>query len=430
MTAEIAVLNKSAVALAADSAVTIGGGAKAKIYNTVNKIFELSSARPVGIMIYGRLDFMGFPLETIIKQYRADLGGKSFPHIAGYKDDFLRYLAKRVPIGDADEIRNVAVVATGFFDKFHYEIENRLLEDIRTHGKYRKGKINGLVQAVIEEEIDNLRSVPFVSGVQQARLPRHLVDVIDAVAKHALEANEPTGETLGCARRYAAQCLARAVLSDFRTGLVFAGFGDKEWCPSLEAVEIDGVINRKLKQVDYASVDITRGKVEADIIGFAQDDMMQTFLHGIDPLLRTYFEKMIGSAITDTATRIVTNLFTERTKADDVLKALQPEFDAWRDGFRTKADDYIERVATSQIRDMIRAMPKQELSNLALSLVEITSLKRKVSRVQETVGGEVDVAVISKSEGFVWTRRKHYFPRELNPRFFARHFNGEDRSAP
>jgi hypothetical protein len=69
---------------------------------------------------------------------------------------------------------------------------------------------------------------------------------------------------------------------------------------------------------------------------------------------------------------------------------------------------------------MVRAMPKQELGTLASSLIEITSLKRKVSRGQETVGGEVDVAVISKSEGFVWIKRKHYFPAELNARFFNR----------
>jgi hypothetical protein len=35
----------------------------------------------------------------------------------------------------------------------------------------------------------------------------------------------------------------------------------------------------------------------------------------------------------------------------------------------------------------------------------------------------VDVAIISKDEGFVWTKRKHYFPAELNQRFLARHYH-------
>lgn len=59
MASELAVLNKLGVALAADSAVTIGGGPALKIYDTVNKLFALSKRAPVGVMVYGNADFMG-----------------------------------------------------------------------------------------------------------------------------------------------------------------------------------------------------------------------------------------------------------------------------------------------------------------------------------------------------------------------------------
>ena len=36
----------------------------------------------------------------------------------------------------------------------------------------------------------------------------------------------------------------------------------------------------------------------------------------------------------------------------------------------------------------------------------------------ETVGGPIDVAVISKGDGFIWIKRKHYFNKDLNPQFF------------
>jgi hypothetical protein len=42
MTAEVAVLNKTGVAIAADSAVTTGFPGKEKIFTTANKIFTLS----------------------------------------------------------------------------------------------------------------------------------------------------------------------------------------------------------------------------------------------------------------------------------------------------------------------------------------------------------------------------------------------------
>lgn len=65
-------------------------------------------------------------------------------------------------------------------------------------------------------------------------------------------------------------------------------------------------------------------------------------------------------------------------------------------------------------------MPKPELARMAEALVDLTSIKRRVSSGYETVGGPIDVAVISKAEGLVWVKRKHYFPAELNERFFER----------
>jgi hypothetical protein len=56
---------------------------------------------------------------------------------------------------------------------------------------------------------------------------------------------------------------------------------------------------------------------------------------------------------------------------------------------------------------------------MAESLVNLTSLKRRVSLQEETVGGPVDVAVISRSDGFIWIKRKEYFRTELNPAYLA-----------
>lgn len=64
---------------------------------------------------------------------------------------------------------------------------------------------------------------------------------------------------------------------------------------------------------------------------------------------------------------------------------------------------------------------------MAEALVEITSLKRKVKDDSESVAGPVDVAVISKGDGFIWLKRKHYFEIEKNPYFLLRQgYNGRD----
>jgi len=48
--------------------------------------------------------------------------------------------------------------------------------------------------------------------------------------------------------------------------------------------------------------------------------------------------------------------------------------------------------------------------------------------VRETVGGPIDVAVISKVDGFIWIKRKHYFKIELNPQFSANYYKGDRRN--
>lgn len=57
MTCEVVVMNQRGIALAADSAVTLGDGRK--IYHSAEKLFPLSASSSVGIMTYGNTDFMG-----------------------------------------------------------------------------------------------------------------------------------------------------------------------------------------------------------------------------------------------------------------------------------------------------------------------------------------------------------------------------------
>ena len=422
MTAEIAILNKSAVALAADSAVSIGRSPNFKIYNTVNKIFELSAYQPVGVMIYGRLDFMGLPLETIIKEYRKHLGETSFPHVKGYLDNFRSYLSATVPVTTEDRIENAALIVSGVFEQAFKEIEQLVFEDMAKRGAFKKSKLNGIAQAYIKRKIDELKKSNFAPGFSRKTVPAEYDAVVNDLAELRFRNLFPTATTKRLAHAYAGYVLSKSSLSQYRTGIVIAGFGTEELCPSLERFELDGIIDGRLKYAGLPETDISRRGPEADILGFAQDDMMKSFLEGIDPTIGKYLFELMDSGIVDAAKSVLKGLLKDDAKVDTALTTIEPILTKMKEDAKKKAEDYIEKKAASPIRDMVRSMPKQELSNLAASLIEITSLKRKVSREQETVGGDVDVAIISKDEGFVWTQRKHYFPAELNPRFFNRHY--------
>lgn len=93
MSAGICIMNKNAIALAADSAVTVGQ--HLAIHNSANKLFALSKVAPVGVIIYSNAELMGIPMEIIIKQYKSTLGNSCFPTLADYVNDFLTFLTTK-----------------------------------------------------------------------------------------------------------------------------------------------------------------------------------------------------------------------------------------------------------------------------------------------------------------------------------------------
>ena len=70
---------------------------------------------------------------------------------------------------------------------------------------------------------------------------------------------------------------------------------------------------------------------------------------------------------------------------------------------------------------VIGNLPFPEMAELAEALVFMESMKERVTTPTESVSGPIDVAIISKGDGFIWIKRKHYFDPKLNPRFFSRH---------
>jgi hypothetical protein len=76
-----------------------------------------------------------------------------------------------------------------------------------------------------------------------------------------------------------------------------------------------------------------------------------------------------------------------------------------------------EKSHTESILRTVSMLPKFELANMVESLVSITSFVRRVSMDIESVGGPIDVAVISKKDGFIWIKRKHYFDIQYNPHY-------------
>ena len=68
--------------------------------------------------------------------------------------------------------------------------------------------------------------------------------------------------------------------------------------------------------------------------------------------------------------------------------------------------DYRNKKHVDPVVTTVSYLNKEGLIELAESLVNITSLKRKTSSDIETVGGPVDIALITKGDGFKWIKCK------------------------
>ncbi len=75
---------------------------------------------------------------------------------------------------------------------------------------------------------------------------------------------------------------------------------------------------------------------------------------------------------------------------------------------------FLEVIRRSGWSPTLPAMPIQDAIDVAKFLVETACGYAKFGIRAETIGGPIEIAAITKYEGFKWISRKHYYARELN----------------
>ena len=72
----------------------------------------------------------------------------------------------------------------------------------------------------------------------------------------------------------------------------------------------------------------------------------------------------------------------------------------------------IESILATPLVDP--SMPVQDAINLADFLVDVTKRYLSFHPGADVVGGDADIATVTRHEGFKWIKRKHYYPENLN----------------
>lgn len=412
MTAEIGMLNKYAVALAADSAVTVTSGTGKKVYNSANKLFKLSKFEPIGIMVYGDASFLSIPWETIIKLYRKQLSNNSFRTVNDYGNDFIEYLKS-------------FTVPKENIDKF---IEHSLLNFIDLF--FQSGKI---LTEWVEEYTTFIQSQNNIHNIKEDDykefLEHRTKDIMDYFIEKQSE--ELYQDKIDCinediAKKFFELCMT-ALSSDrdySASGIVIAGFGIEEIYPSICSYNIEGKIGNTLiyKNKENTGISIDNNAL---IIPFAQTNMIDTFISGINPELENNYQYEILKNMTDFASDLTRNLSDKLGIEEQATKELEKELiENAENLFFNNIHNFLSKYKTNKhiipIINTVALLEKNDLAHMAESLVNIASMDKQMTIQLESVGGPIDVAIISKGDGFIWYKRKHYFKPELNPEFIAR----------
>lgn len=433
MTAEVAILNKGAVVLAADSAVTISrGSSQEKTFDTAEKLFELSTRNHVGIMVNGDLDFLEAPLAVLIKSFRDGCDGcESIHQITTLFLEFLSEFSRATPQDVLDNNIKSAVswplgeVQTRASKKFEERLQsNDFFEGIeggvdalREHVRQTRKQHYAEQIAVLSTWLERFPDASF-TGDGAISLRAGDRALLDAEVREVIP--ELEDEEREAAIELAIKTLKKAGFGSSITGVIIAGFGESELFPTLISLNIYGVVSGRLKYHVQEECDIDRAGTKARVVAFAQREMVDRFLFGID----AETERKISAFSRGGIAQIRESIFDRLDIDGDGLAGLQAAAneaeEAFLNGLSQEGFKAIRAEAQAEIEEMAEFMPKMEMARMAEALVNLTSIKRRVSRGMETVGGPIDVAVISRSEGLVWVKRKHYFPAELNARFFER----------
>lgn len=427
MTAVVGILNKHAAAIAADSAVTFDVGNGRKTLNCANKIFMLSKYHPVGVMLYNAADFMGTPWEIIIKLFRKELGTTHFNTLEEYQSHFIAFLRSKKFFSTSEEQQEYLYLT--FFTIIYSTIQAITVpnQDDNQHSKLAELITNDVAKRV--SIIESNKECDEFHGFTQEQFDSLTAPIFQRIIEYWEDQNlifsvsqqESLKKLLYVSFRY------QTNLPHY-TGVVFIGYGETDIFPKLIAIKVGIALAERL----YFFIDET-ASIKNNGLGiispFAQTDVMETILLGAAPELERTLFLFFEKGIRESYALMAEALSKFSSEMASIPTAMEQIKDAVINKLIQKiADDYRSYQHETYISPLLKAVnsfSKEDLAEMAESLIYTTYLKRRMTFAEESVGGPVDVAVISKGDGFIWIKRKHYFKPEINKHFFDNYYRGQ-----
>ena len=402
MTAEVVVMNREAVALAADSAITVGGQ---KVFNTANKVFMVAPDLPVGILVYNNANFMHVPWEIIISAYRAKIiqENQSFSSLQEYAGSFIKFLetSNKTYATKRQQSAIFTSIINGLLDNISKEIWKQISEEFYENAEIDEESVENIVDNIIVSAHNDWSNKDdlFTTGKNnkfKKALIKDFESIIDENINRLFDKLPISKKRRNLLLNICIYRFTKKKRFYDYSGIVIVGYGYEDLFPVCVEYHVEGFFSGIIIYEKNTEVKIGFGEEDARsaVIPFAQADVVENILTGRHPIFKNELQ----------------NQLKEKMPEEEVHEVLK------------RTDESVWKKITMPIVNAIDSLPKDEIAVVARTLVNLTSFMRRVSMDIETVGGPIDVALISKKDGFVWVERKHYFDIRKNL-----HFSYKDR---
>ncbi len=414
MTSEIAVMNQRAVALAADSAVTLIDGGTVVVRNDQRKLFHLADGLPIGVMFFGVADIMGHPWEHLIEHYEKKARPGKLPLVRDYAAKFTGMLDNLEEFFPRERQKDdyKRLLASVFRYVFH------LAQYLRDMGGNERARISDT--AILEEAIETVwRDYQFREDGSPRRdlscfpqgfgetVARDYGGALDELIAYGFSPFSLGKNAMKQLRDIGVFCVVKDLFLEDVTGLVFAGFGSDERYPVVVTYFLSAIIGGIVKRVE-AGIDAIDNEMHSKIRVFADSEVTNAFIRGIDfSLERRIFGtmQMMMRGLVDHVTGAFTGV--DQAQRESVRKQFQTQYlPQYFDAFRGMIGDYQQQSYINPVLRVLEIAARSELAETAHDLVALNIFKKRIMAQQQTVGGLIDVAVISREGGFQWWKKQ------------------------
>lgn len=376
-------------------------------------------------MVYNNSSLLDIPWETILKMYRAQLGARSFNKLEEYATDLIAYLNENDHLfPEAVQHRHFLHLVRTLFIGIQNEINQELLAAIQIDSPSELKKALKMTQTEViqktlvewrgKKDVDptcyNVDVATKMTATTSGEINIMIANYFDGIESPEVNALYDLAKLV---------VSKEEILPESLSGLVIAGFGAQEYFPVMQEYELGEIFGGRLKYRCNATLRID-SDTPSIVRPFAQSEMVNTFLSGVNPSFELTLVRELVKVMIESPEEIIDGMpGVGKQRKEAYKEKVRPiTMEAIRSMVR-KLRDYRERKHLEPILQSIEFLPKNELAHVAASLVNLSSFQKRISISEdETVGGPIDVAVISKGDGFVWIDRKHYFRPELNRHFF------------